>query len=76
VVDASSGNDALTRTMETLSKKSLEEKQSDNVSQNETYKILTVLKVMLDDVTALIRMATSGCLMRSACLSILKQRGV
>lgn len=53
VVDASSGSDVLTRIMETLSKKSLEEKQLDNVSQNETYKILTVLKVMLDDITSL-----------------------
>jgi hypothetical protein len=53
VVDASSGVDTLTRTMEELSKKSLNEKQSDSVSQNETYKILTVLKAMLDEVTAL-----------------------
>jgi hypothetical protein len=53
VVDASSGADTLTRTMEELSKKSLNEKQSDSVSQNETYKILTVLKAMLDEVTAL-----------------------
>jgi|GEM_PF-1681789 hypothetical protein len=53
VVDASSGTDTLTRTMEELSKKSLNEKQSDSVSQNETYKILTVLKAMLDEVTAL-----------------------
>lgn len=53
VVDASSGTDTLTRTMEELSKKSLNEKQSDSVSQNETYKILTVLKSMLDEVTAL-----------------------
>lgn len=53
VVDASSGADTLTRTMEELSKKSLNEKQSDSVSQNETYKILTVLKSMLDEVAAL-----------------------
>lgn len=36
-----------------LSKRSLDEKQSDSVSQNETYKILTVLKSMLDEVTVL-----------------------
>ena len=36
-----------------LSKKSLEEKQSDSVSQNETYKILTVFKAMIDEVTPL-----------------------
>lgn len=53
VVDASSGTDTLTQTMEELSKKSLDEKQSDSVSQNETYKILTVLKAMLDEVMPL-----------------------
>ena len=39
--------------MEALSKKSGEEKQSDSVAQNETYKILTVLKVMLDEIVPL-----------------------
>lgn len=53
VVDAKSGNTNLTSIMEALSKKSLEEKQSDSVSQNETYKILTILKMMLDEVIPL-----------------------
>jgi len=53
MVDAMAGDMNLTATMEILSKKSLEEKQSDSVSQNETYKILTVLKSMLDELTPL-----------------------
>ena len=53
VIDSLSGNMNLTGKMEALSKKSLEEKQSDSVSQNETYKILTVLKAMLDEATPL-----------------------
>ena len=53
IVDSQVGNTNLTVMMETLSKKSGEEKQSDSVSQNETYKILTVLKVMLDEVVPL-----------------------
>jgi hypothetical protein len=54
VIDSSSaGSMNLTCKMEALSEKSLEEKQSDSVSQNETYKILTVLKAMLDEVTPL-----------------------
>lgn len=51
VIDSLASGMDLTGKMETLSKKSLEEKQSDSVSQNETYKILTVLKAMLDEVT-------------------------
>jgi len=51
VIDSLASGMNLTGKMETLSKKSLEEKQSDSVSQNETYKILTVLKAMLDEVT-------------------------
>jgi len=53
VIDSLSDSMNLTGKMEALSKKSLEEKQSDSVSQNETYKILTVLKAMLDEVTPL-----------------------
>ena len=53
VVDAQSEKFNLTVMMEALSKKSLEEKQSDSVSQNETYKILSVLKAMPDEVTPL-----------------------
>lgn len=53
LVDSQRGNIELTKAMETLSRKSLEEKQSDSVSQNETYKILTVLKTMLNEVTPL-----------------------
>lgn len=53
VVDSLASGLNLTAKMEALSKKSLEEKQSDSVSQNETYKILTVLKAMLDEVTPL-----------------------
>ncbi len=53
VIDSLASGLNLTAKMETLSKKSLEEKQSDSVSQNETYKILTVLKTMLDEVTPL-----------------------
>jgi len=53
VIDSLAGSMNLTGKMEALSKKSLEEKQSDSVAQNETYKILTVLKAMLDEVTPL-----------------------
>lgn len=53
VIDSLSGSMNLTDKMEALSKKSLEEKQSDSVSQNETYQILTVLKAMLDEVAPL-----------------------
>jgi len=49
-VDSLANGMDLTGKMEALSKKSLEEKQSDSVSQNETYKILTVLKVMLEEI--------------------------
>lgn len=48
-IDSQVGNLKLIDDMEILSKKSVAEKQSDNISQNETYKLLTVLKVMLDD---------------------------
>lgn len=53
LVDTHSNSKNLTCFMEALSSKSLAEKQSDSVSQNETYKILTVLKVMLDELTPL-----------------------
>ncbi len=53
VIDSQASSLNLTGKMEALSKQSLEEKQSDSVSQNETYKILTVLKAMLDEVTPL-----------------------
>ncbi len=53
LVDTYSNSKNLTTIMETLSRKSLAEKQSDSISQNETYKILTVLKVMLDELTPL-----------------------
>ncbi|MBP7088993.1 MAG: DUF3631 domain-containing protein [Candidatus Omnitrophica bacterium] len=53
LVDTYSHNKNLTTAMEALIRKSLEEKQSDNISQNETYKLLTVLKAMLDELTPL-----------------------
>jgi hypothetical protein len=54
VVDMLSGSMDLTGQMEELSRKSIEEKRSDNMVQNETYKTLSVLKIMLDDVAPLI----------------------
>ncbi len=53
VIDSQAENTKLTDTMEALSKKSVEEKQSDSVSQNETYKLLNVVKVMLDEVSTI-----------------------
>ena len=53
VIDAQAESTKLTNTMEALSKKSVEEKQSDSVSQNETYKLLNVVKVMLDEVSTI-----------------------
>lgn len=53
LADTHSNSKNLTQVMEALSRQSLAEKQSDSVSQNETYKILTVLKVMLDELTPL-----------------------
>jgi len=53
VIDSQAENTKLTDTMEGLSKKSVEEKQSDNISQNETYKLLNVVKVMLDEVSTI-----------------------
>ena len=54
IVDASSnGQSNITEQMEALSKKSFEEKQNESVTQNETYKLLTVAKAMLDDLPAL-----------------------
>ncbi len=49
IVDAASNEVKLTPLMTELSKESVKEKQAENVSQNETYKLLTVLKTMLDD---------------------------
>ena len=51
VVDAKRGSRALTDLMGTMSRESAKEKQSDSITQNETYKILNVLKVMIDEVT-------------------------
>ncbi|KAF0134050.1 MAG: DNA primase-like protein [Candidatus Saganbacteria bacterium] len=53
VIDSQAENTKLTDIMEALSKKSVEEKQSDNVSQNETYKLLNVVKVMIDELSAI-----------------------
>lgn len=53
VIDAQENSTRLTDMMEALSKKSVDEKQSDSVSQNETYKLLNVVKVMLDEVKTL-----------------------
>jgi hypothetical protein len=53
VIDAETNSTKITDTMEALSKKSVEEKQSDSVSQNETYKLLNVVKLMLDEVRTL-----------------------
>ena len=53
VIDAQGDSTKLTDMMEALSKKSVDEKQSDSVSQNETYKLLNVVKVMLDEVKTL-----------------------
>jgi hypothetical protein len=49
LVDLQTGVFNLTNIMETLSKESFEEKQAESVMQNDTYKVLTVLKTMLDD---------------------------
>jgi hypothetical protein len=54
VIDAQTDSTKLTDTMEALSKKSVEEKQSDSVSQNETYKLLNVIKLMLDELNPLL----------------------
>lgn len=51
IIDSQSGNTGLTDMMEVLSKKSVEEKQSDSISQNEIYKLLNVVKVLLEDVS-------------------------
>jgi len=53
LVDVHSGTAELIGMMESLSRKSLDEKQLDNVTQNETYKILTVLKAMIDEISPL-----------------------
>lgn len=53
VVDSMSNGLNLTDKMGALSKKSLAEKQSDSVTQNETYIILTVLKSMLEELKPL-----------------------
>ena len=53
LVDAGKGNREITTVMEALSRKSLDEKQSDSVAQNETYKILTVLKTMIEELQPL-----------------------
>ena len=50
LVDKEYGNNNLTCLMATLSRKSAEEKHQDNITQNETYKILNLLKTMPDDV--------------------------
>lgn len=53
VIDGQTVNSRLTDMMEELSKKSVEEKQSDSVSQNETYKLLSVLVSMIEDLGTL-----------------------
>lgn len=53
IVDAQRGNTELTDAMATLSRESAKEKQSDSITQNETYKILNVLKTMFDEVVPL-----------------------
>jgi len=53
IVDAKRGSTEVTGVMEALSKKSFEEKQADSVSQNETYKLLNVLKAMLEETVPL-----------------------
>ena len=53
VIDSQSGSTILTDTMEELSKKSVKEKHSDSVLENETYKLLNVGKFMLDEVSAI-----------------------
>lgn len=54
VIDGQNESSKLTDMMEELSKKSVEEKQSENVAQNETYKVLRVLKIMLEDLSPII----------------------
>ncbi|MEW6536424.1 MAG: CHC2 zinc finger domain-containing protein [Candidatus Auribacterota bacterium] len=49
VIDLQRNSSDLTNAMVTLSKESLEDKQTMNVEQNETYKILFVLSGMLDE---------------------------
>ncbi|MDD5258515.1 MAG: bifunctional DNA primase/polymerase [bacterium] len=53
VIDSQGENTNLTDKMEVLSQKSVAEKQSDSVSQNETYKLLNVVKVMIDEIPAI-----------------------
>jgi hypothetical protein len=53
VIDNQSGNRDMTEAMEELSRKSSEEKQSDSVSQNDSYKILNILKEMLEELPTL-----------------------
>lgn len=52
VIDSETGGMKLTNAMESLSKKSVEEKHSDNIFQNETYKLLNIVKGMLNEVSA------------------------
>jgi len=52
IIDAQSGSD-ITGMMQELSKRSQSEKQSQNVSENETYKLLSVIKPMLIELTPL-----------------------
>ncbi|MBN1871435.1 MAG: bifunctional DNA primase/polymerase [Candidatus Omnitrophica bacterium] len=53
LIDTENKNNELTTAMEALSRKSLDEKQSDSVAQNETYKILAVLKTMIEELQPL-----------------------
>lgn len=52
VIDGLTGKDEITSSMESLSKESLIEKQAENIEQNETYKLLSVMKVMIGEMTA------------------------
>lgn len=51
IIDAESENTRLTDMMEELSKKSTDEKQADSISQNETYKLLNILKPMIEELS-------------------------
>lgn len=51
VIDGLTGKDEITKAMETFSSESLIEKQADSVDQNETYKLLSVAKAMIGEIT-------------------------
>jgi hypothetical protein len=53
LIDKKAGNRNLTSAMEQLSRESTAEKQADSVDQNETYKVLNILKQMFEEIGCL-----------------------